>query len=61
MTDRTLTKLLYALLVVFVICSMTYEVMGVLAFYRSGIDGGAHVRDPFSTSDDDRTIDTLEA
>ena len=60
MIDRTLTKLLYLLLVVFVACSMVYEVMGVLAFYQSGVDGSTHVRTPFSTGDDDRTIDTLQ-
>ena len=60
MIARTLTKLLYSLLVTFVACSLMYEVMGVLAFYRSGINGATHVRVPFTTADDDRTIDTLQ-
>ncbi len=60
MIDRTLTKLLYLLLGCFIVCSMTYEVMGVLAFFQSAIDGGSHVRAPFTLSDDDRTVDSLE-
>lgn len=60
MIDRTLTKLLYLLLGVFIACSVTYEVMGVMALYQSAINGSSHVRPPFSVGDDDRTIDTLQ-
>jgi sigma-B regulation protein RsbU (phosphoserine phosphatase) len=59
MTRSTKTQILYALLGLYIAASMTYYVMGMTALYEKIIHGDAHVRVPYTTEDDDITIDTL--
>lgn len=60
MTNKTKTRLLYSLAALFIIVSMTYYVMSVLAFFASNLGpGNGRPQTPFLTSDDDGSSLTM--
>ena len=60
MTKRTKTQILYALLGLFIVASMTYYVMGVIEVYERVVHIDMHPRYPFNTDEDNDTVTTLK-
>ena len=60
MTKLTKTQLLYALLGLFIVASMTYYVMGLIGVCQQVAHIDTHPRYPFDTGDDNDTVTTLK-
>ena len=59
MTKLTKTQLLYALLGLFIVASMTYYVMGLIGVYQRIVHIESHPRYPFNTDEDNDTVTTM--